>query len=177
MINEGEDLTEAESTDVFFRITKLFQCPDVNLRRMVYLVLKEIRPKDTEVFIVISSLQRDITGTVDLFRSNSLRVLARILDPSTFAQIERLFKSAIVDKNDVVCSAAMLAGTYLAKENSDVIKRWVNEVQEKLNSNSFNVHYHGLILMHAIKKGDPVGLAKLLISMTRANIKSHLAHC
>lgn len=91
-------------------------------------MLKEIRPKDTEVFIVISSLQRDITGQVDLFRSNSLRVLSRILDPSTFQQIERMFKSAIVDKNDVVCSAAMLAGTYLAKENSDTIKRWVNEV-------------------------------------------------
>jgi coatomer protein complex subunit gamma len=39
-----------------------------------------------------------------------------------------MFKSAIVDKNDVVSSAAMLAGTYLAKENPDVVKRWVNEV-------------------------------------------------
>jgi coatomer protein complex subunit gamma len=82
-----------------------------------------------------------------------------------------------VDKNDFVSSASMLAGTYLSRENPEVVKRWVNEVQEKLSSNNFNVHYHGLILMHAIKKADPVALAKLLISMTRANIKSHLAYC
>jgi coatomer protein complex subunit gamma len=84
LMNEGEELTEAESTDVFFKITKLFQSNDVNLRRMVYLILKELNVKDTEVFIVVSSLQRDISGNVDLFRGNAIRVLARILDPSTF---------------------------------------------------------------------------------------------
>ncbi len=37
-----------ESTEVFFSVTKLFQSKDQNLRRMVYLIIKEISPATDE---------------------------------------------------------------------------------------------------------------------------------
>jgi coatomer protein complex subunit gamma len=42
---------QTEATEVFFSVTKLFQSRDSNLRRMVYLVIKEICPSADEVVI------------------------------------------------------------------------------------------------------------------------------
>jgi hypothetical protein len=47
-LSQGETLGQAESTEVFFGVTKLFQSPDGNLRRMVYLFLKEVRKGEGE---------------------------------------------------------------------------------------------------------------------------------
>lgn len=45
---------QSEASDVFFSVTKLFQHKDVHLRRMVYLVIKEIIPSSDEVIIITS---------------------------------------------------------------------------------------------------------------------------
>ena len=42
---------QVEATEVFFAVTKLFQSSDSNLRRMVYLIIKEICPSADEVGI------------------------------------------------------------------------------------------------------------------------------
>ena len=41
---------QTEATEVFFSVTKLFQSKDIGLRRMVYLMIKEISPSNDEVF-------------------------------------------------------------------------------------------------------------------------------
>ena len=40
---------QVEATEVFFATTKLFQSKDVGLRRMVYLMIKELSPSADEV--------------------------------------------------------------------------------------------------------------------------------
>lgn len=40
---------QIESTDVFFAVTKLFQSKDTGLRRLVYLMIKELSPSADEV--------------------------------------------------------------------------------------------------------------------------------
>ena len=45
---------QSEASDVFFSVTKLFQHKDVHLRRMVYLVIKEVIPSSDEVIIITS---------------------------------------------------------------------------------------------------------------------------
>eukprot|EP00958_Prasinococcus_capsulatus_P009769 scaffold950_cov340-Prasinococcus_capsulatus_cf.AAC.2 len=49
LINQGEHFTKTEATEVFFAVTKLFQSKDINLRRMVYLIIKELSPSADEV--------------------------------------------------------------------------------------------------------------------------------
>lgn len=53
-----------------------------NLRRMVYLFLKEVAESTdaTEVIIVVQSLCKDMNNSVDVYRSNSIRTLAKIVD-------------------------------------------------------------------------------------------------
>ena len=50
------------------------------------------------------------------------------------AQIDRYLKTAIVDKNPFVSSSALVCGMTLHATVPDVVKRWVNEIQETVNS-------------------------------------------
>jgi hypothetical protein len=42
-------LFQVEATEVFFAVTKLFQSNDAGLRRLVYLMIKELSPSSDEV--------------------------------------------------------------------------------------------------------------------------------
>lgn len=110
---------------------------------MVYLFLKEVAESTdaSEVIIVVQSLCKDMNNSVDIYRSNAIRTLAKIIDVrvgcgcligfvvvllsicggvavgtqgSMLGQIERYIKQAIVDNNDTVSSAALLCGLQLA---------------------------------------------------------------
>ncbi|XLS93846.1 hypothetical protein HN51_069854, partial [Arachis hypogaea] len=50
-IEKGVLLQEArvEATEIFFAVTKLFQSRDLGLRRMVYLIIKELSPSSDEI--------------------------------------------------------------------------------------------------------------------------------
>jgi len=50
--------------------------------------------------------------------------------------VERFFKAAIVDKNPSIASAALVSAYHLFPHAKDVVKRWVNEVQEAVNAKS-----------------------------------------
>lgn len=72
---------------------------------------------------------KDMTNSeVELYRSNAIRVLAKIIDSVLLQQIERYLKQAIVDRSPVVASAALVAGLQLFHGNVDVIRRWASEI-------------------------------------------------
>jgi hypothetical protein len=96
------------------------------LRR--YLLIKELKPSADIVFIVTASLNKDMTGSNDNFRSNALRVMCQITDAQMLLQVERFIKQACVDKQAAVSSAALVSGLQLLKKNNDSVKRWQNEV-------------------------------------------------
>jgi coatomer subunit gamma len=100
-IDRSALLLQKEATEVFFAVTKLYQNTDMNLRRMVYLCLKDICPDAAEVMIVTNSLMKDMNSPQELYRANAIRVLRTIIDPSLLQQIERYFKQCIVDKAPV----------------------------------------------------------------------------
>ncbi|CAK9858868.1 unnamed protein product [Sphagnum jensenii] len=177
LINQGETFTKIEATEVFFAVTKLFQSKDIGLRRMVYLVIKEISPSSDEVIIVTSSLMKDMNSKTDLYRANAIRVLCRITEGGLLGQIERYLKQAVVDKNPVVSSAALVSGIHLLQSNADIVKRWTNEVQEALQSKAPLVQFHALALLHQIRQNDRLAVSKLVSSLTRGTVRSPLAQC
>jgi coatomer protein complex subunit gamma len=59
------------------------------------------------------------------------------LQVTTLQGIERYMKQAIVDRNAAVSSAALVSSLHLTKIAGDVVKRWVNEVQEAVNSDRY----------------------------------------
>lgn len=52
------------------------------MRRLVYLMIKALceQTKSEEVLVVTASLCQDINSKIDTFRSNAIRVLAKVLD-------------------------------------------------------------------------------------------------
>mmetsp|Transcript_11362 Transcript_11362/g.15467 ORF Transcript_11362/g.15467 Transcript_11362/m.15467 type:complete len:917 (+) Transcript_11362:38-2788(+) len=179
LLNHGDFFTKTEATEVFFAGTKLFQSKDINLRRMVYLMIKEICPSSDEVIIVTSSLMKDMNSKTDLYRSNAIRVLCNIAkgDAALLSQVERYLKQAVVDKSPVVASAALVSGMHLLQTAPEIVKRWSNEVQEAVQSKSPLVQAHALALLHQIRQNDRLAVSKLVSSLTRSSVRSPLAQC
>mmetsp|Transcript_17275 Transcript_17275/g.55076 ORF Transcript_17275/g.55076 Transcript_17275/m.55076 type:complete len:917 (+) Transcript_17275:37-2787(+) len=180
LLAQGEKLTALETTEIFFGVTKLLMHKDQQLRRLLYLVLKELKPSPEEVIIVCATLTKDMNSKVDLNRANALRVLGAIIartDPTMLAQIERHLKQALVDKNCFVAASALVSGIHLMHANPEVVRRWVNEVQTALASDNPSVQYHALALLHQIKRQDRLAVSKVVASLTRTPLKSPLAHC
>ncbi len=66
---------------------------------------------------------------------------------------------------------------HLAKTSHDVVKRWVNEAQEAVNSDNVMVQYHALGLLYHIRKSDKLAVTKLVSKFTRHSLKSPYAYC
>jgi len=177
LLNQGEVLGTTEATECFFAITKLFQARDTVLRRLVYLGIKELSAVAEDVIIVTSSLTKDMTGKEDNYRAAAIRALCAITDPVMLQAIERYMKQAIVDRNPAISSAALVSSLHLSKTASEVVKRWVNEAQEAINSDNVMVQYHALGLLYHLRKQDRLAITKLLSKLTKMSVKSPFAVC
>jgi len=180
MLSQGEKLTRLETTDIFFGVTKLLQNKDNQMRRLLYLMLKELKPSPEEVIIVCATLTKDMNSKLELNRGNAIRVLGAIIaatDPTLLAQIERHLKEALVDRNSFVAASALVSGIHLMAVNSEVVRRWVNEVQTALQSDNQSVQYHALALLHQIKRQDRLAVSKVVASLTRTPLKSPMGQC
>lgn len=179
LLVKGESLTSAEVTDVFFGVTKLFQSDDVNLRRMMYLFIKEVAEtcNPDDIIIVVASLVKDMNSGEDLYRANAMRVLAKIIDPAMLGAIERYLKQAIVDRNAFVASSALMSGLRLFKNCPEVVRRWINEVQEAVSSVNDMVQYHALSLLYKIKQHDRLAVSKTVQQLSKGSLRSPLATC
>jgi hypothetical protein len=144
----------------------------------MYLVIKELKPDSDCVIIVTSTLTKDMNASNDLYRANAIRVLCTITDTAMLTAIERYLKQAIVDKQPLVASAALVAGMKLMRSNGEVVKRWVNEINQAASDKSSQmVQYHALVLLHAIKRTDRLAVSKLVATLTKSPPKSPLAQC
>ncbi|KJP85848.1 hypothetical protein AK88_04496 [Plasmodium fragile] len=181
LINKGEEkLTSQECTDIFFNITKLFQSNNERLRRMVYLLIKSLPVNEKEVFIVTSSLTKDMNSANDCYRANAIRVLSKIIDNSMATQIERYLKTAIVDKNPFVSCSSLLCGLNLYLNAScDIAKKWIHEVTECINSKNPMIQFHALTLLCSIKYQDKLALEKIISSYSKSSshLSGALANC
>ncbi len=154
-------------------MTKLFQCKDVMLRRVLYLCIKEMASIANDVIIVTSSLTKDMTGKEDLYRGPAIRALCRITDSTMLQSVERYMKQAIVDKLPSVSSAALVSSLHLMRQGPDVVRRWVNEVTDTVNSDNVMVQYHALGLLYQIKRNDKLAITKLVAKFSRSEMVNH----
>lgn len=77
----------------------------------------------------------------------------------------RYLKAAIVDKNPFVASSALVTGIGLMKVVPEIIRRWVNEIQETVLSSQGLVQFHALALLYELKKTDRLALHKVVTSL------------
>ncbi|KAJ2499521.1 coatomer subunit gamma [Coemansia sp. RSA 1972] len=193
LLYRGDSMPTTEATNLFFSITKLFQCKDMSLRQMVYLTIKELSTISEDVIMVTSSLMKDMQPKSEItYRANAIRALCKIVDPSMLPGIERFIKSAIVEKTPAIASAALVSSLHLFGEAKDVVRRWANEVNEALNGKAISqgpsffggsnpnqvvstsniVQYHAIGLLYAIRQHDRMAVLKLVQGFSGQNKSS-----
>jgi coatomer subunit gamma len=178
LVLQSQPLQRQEATNLFFSITKLFQCPDVSLRQTVYLAIKELATISDDVMMVTQSLTKDINSKQDVvYRSNAIRALSKITQPSDVQAIERFMKQSIVDRNSSVSSAALVSALHLSDTAKDIVKRWANEAQEALNSKAASTQYHALGLLYHIRQNDKMAIMKLIQQYGKGALRSPHAIC
>ena len=165
--NTSQHLLPVEATEIFFGITKLFVSNDSRLRRMVYVILKELYAlcDPSDVIIVTSCLTKDMTSDVDIYRANALRALVCIIDSSMLSAIERYIKQAIVHKSPIVSSAALVSSLHLLRKSNDnatIVKRWIGEVNDAMKNPNEMVQYHATQLFYQIKSNDRLAVCKFV---------------
>jgi len=178
--NTVQALNLTESTEVFFAASKLFMSHDAHLRRMVYLFIKEMAPNcdPNDVIIVTSCLTKDLTSDANIYRANSLRVLARIIDAAMLGAIERYVRQAMIDSSNQVSSAALISAIKLfqsSTDSSNVVKRWLNEAQKAIGSSNKMVQFHALQLLYQMKSHDRLGVSKLITQCSKRSFESPMA--
>jgi coatomer protein complex subunit gamma len=166
-------------------ISKLFQSKEPGLRQIMHLILKELASSAEDIIMVTSSIMKDTAvGSDIIYRANAIRSLTRIIDGSTVQAIERLLKTAIVDKTPSVSSAALVSSYHLLPIARDVVRRWGNEVQHAVEAKSssggflfggsasanvpqtsYNTQYHSLGLLYEMRKSDRMALVSFQRSM------------
>ncbi|GFF49622.1 probable coatomer subunit gamma [Aspergillus udagawae] len=180
----GEQFPTNEATTLFFGISKLFQNKDPSLRQMVYLILKELANTAEDVIMSTSIIMKDTAvGSDILYRANAIRALCRIIDATTVQGIERLIKTAIVDKTPSVSSAALVSSYHLLPIARDVVRRWQSETQEAasaskqstgflgfggsssshaISQSNFMTQYHAIGLLYQMRSHDRMALVKMV---------------
>ncbi|KAK7972775.1 coatomer subunit gamma-2 [Apiospora saccharicola] len=184
LLYTGEKFPTNEATTLFFGISKLFQNKDAALRQMVHLVIKELASSAEDIIMVTSTIMKDTGGSTDaIYRPNAIRALCRIIDSTTVQSIERVMKTAIVDKNPSVSSAALVSSYHLLPIAKDVVRRWQSETQEAAAStksssgfslgfssssssmpvnNSTMTQYHAIGLLYQMRSHDKMALVKMV---------------
>ncbi|KAF3353048.1 hypothetical protein VD0004_g3269 [Verticillium dahliae] len=184
LLYTGEKFPTNEATTLFFGISKLFQNKDASLRQMVHLVIKELANSAEDIIMVTSTIMKDTGGSTEaIFRPNAIRALCRIIDATTVQSIERVMKTAIVDKNPSVASAALVSSYHLLPIAKDVVRRWQSETQEAAattkSSSGFSLgfssshnqlpvnnstmpQYHAIGLLYQMRMHDRMALVKMV---------------
>src|SRR5438045_3481734 len=114
---------------------------------MVYVVIKDLSRIAEDTIMITSSISilatlacliclvKDCTTTLDvIYRPNAIRALCRIIDGTTVQAIERLIKTAIVDKSPPVSSAALVSSYHLFPLAKEIVRRWASEAQDSIVS-------------------------------------------
>ncbi|KAH7037628.1 adaptin N terminal region-domain-containing protein [Microdochium trichocladiopsis] len=184
LLYTGESFPTNEATTLFFGISKLFQNKDASLRQMVHLVIKELAHSAEDIIMVTSTIMKDTGGSTEaIYRPNAIRALCRIMDAQTIQSIERVMKTAIVDKNPSVSSAALVSSYHFLPIAKDVVRRWQSETQEAAAStkssggfslgfsssssslpvnNSTMTQYHAIGLLYLMRSHDRMALVKMV---------------
>lgn len=194
----GEIFPTVESTNLFFSISKLFHNDDPALRQIAYLAIKELCAVSEDILMITASIMKDIQSGDSVYKPDAVRTLSRVLDGSTIHGAERLFRNCIVDSNQSISSSALVSSYHLLPVAKDVVKRWINEVQESITANksfptsSYTQHefsgynkvpnstfihqYHALSLLYQFRNTDKMSLVKMIQQLTeRKSLNSSLA--
>nr|CCC95760.1 unnamed protein product [Trypanosoma congolense IL3000] len=172
----GTVLTEAEATELFFLSTKLLQSNKPRMRRLHYVLMKELSPMVEQSFIASNSLMSDIKSTNDTSKCNGIRTLFKVMNSTLYASMDRTIVESLTSQSSKVVSAALVVGLHIAQTHPEMARKWGTQLTEVLRSNS-NAQYLAIALLHSLRKNDRISVRRLIEQVRAGQIRSPLALC
>ena len=116
-----------------------------------------------------------------MVKANALRVLTKIIDEQYVQSLDRFVKQALLSKSDHNVSAALVSMLELFRKGGqsiDLVKRSINELQDKLiSSQDGYVQYQALLILFELKKNDQMSCLKLLFQLAQSKINAAITKC
>ena len=160
-IIDGETFSEADTQKIFFSITQSYNNKDLLLHRFLLLALKFLKVDENSAIMVTQSLTKDIGSDVQFFRAWALRLMPYILSKDVIKSQERTIKPLIVSQNHYVALCGLSLALKLCLDgNHDVVEKWVTEIHNASNTNSF-IQNFALLILYFLRKGDGNLLKKM----------------
>lgn len=163
--DKGE-LSQEEATDIFFMSTKLMQSSNILLRRLHYILVKELSPKVEASYIASNSLMMDMKNSNPRIRGNALRTLFSVMDVSMYHTIDRMIVENFNSMHNEVRKAAYLTAIHLAALNAEMVKKWASHFSScnALRGCHDELMVYNWIALHYITNKYSTLLAKNLLS-------------
>ena len=76
-----------------------------------------------------------------------------------------------MDKSAVVASAVLVSAFHLISQNTDIVKRWTNEIQEAVQSKHSMVHFDAVALLHSLRANDRLAVSKLVSQLVKGSVR------
>lgn len=64
-----------------------------------------------------------------------------------------------------------------SRGSGEIVKRWVNEIQEALSSDSLMVQYHAMGLLYYLRRRDRLAVSKMVTKQIRSSLRSPHGYC
>lgn len=167
-------LSEDEATDLFLMSTKLMQSSNSKLRRLHYVLIKELAPKVEASYIASNSLMMDMKNPSDIIRRNALRTLFAVMDGDMYHSMDRTIVESINSKNPEVVNTALVTGIHLAAVNLDMAKKWANQVSQQRYDGG-QTTYSKTALLHCIRTNDRLSAQRLMEDAQSGAVRAPLA--
>ncbi|EAN95873.1 Coatomer subunit gamma [Trypanosoma cruzi] len=172
----GTTLTETEATDLFFMSTKLLQSTHPKLRRLHYVLMKELSPLVEQRFIASNSLMIDIKSNNDASKCNGIRTLFKVMNSSLYASMDRTIVEALTSQSSNVVCAALVTGLHIAQVNPEMARKWGTQLTEVIRSCG-KAQYAAIALLHKMRKNDRLSVTRLIDQAKSGVIRSPMALC
>ncbi|KAM3127643.1 hypothetical protein pb186bvf_020240 [Paramecium bursaria] len=131
ILNQGESFDSCDLKNIICGISKLFQCNNVYLRRMIYKVLKVMMDQQFS-YIFTQSIIRDLMCTNQFIRLNAMKIIPSIKDESIMFQLQKYIGAAINDQNTIISSTALIAAFNLLNRFPNIVEKSSSQIIEKL---------------------------------------------
>ncbi|KAG5474512.1 hypothetical protein LSCM1_03298 [Leishmania martiniquensis] len=176
LLSIGVHLTEAEATDIFFMSTKLMQSNYAKLRRLQYILMKELSPLVEQSFIASNALMTDIKKKGDSDKSSAIRALYTIMDSSMYNSMDRTIVECMTSRNPSVVTAALVTGIHMSNTLPEMPRKWATQLNEVLRDRS-KAQYPAIALLHKMRNNDRLSVDRLIEDAQAGRIRSSLAVC
>ncbi|OIR57232.1 MAG: coatomer subunit gamma [Amphiamblys sp. WSBS2006] len=176
-LHSGETLTGKEYTELFFGTLKQFQTRDTKTLRTVFLIIKAIADKASDVMMATSSLAGVVGGSEDQHcRGAAIRTLCSVSTGDMVGDYVRVLEKSLLERRAEIVEAVLGSFLQLTVCEREAASKLCVDVQKAFSPEQRG-HHLGFWGLYLQKHSEPVFVSRLLQRAERCSNIPPLMAC